>query len=282
MTKYVDLKGQSDALLARIESESQQQNDWKVAAELVAQFSLEVKSYLLPSLGRVASSLISVITGGARNQVRISNDFEIFVDNQPVSTLSGSAKVAVNLALRVGLGQVLTSSTFPVFLADEVDASFDSERSETTIECIQNLTNTMQQVILVSHKQISGADQYIRMPTGKRTCAMRNCLDCEVDISDRHGLAERCEACAAIRKRILGRESRLSNGEQRTQRNLGEKPQMESSEPGVRKRMVRSERRESPGENGTANGKQNTPEMAQKIRKSGGTSVADVNFAKVA
>ena len=160
---YIDLKGQADALLARIEEESQKQNDWKVASELVSQFSLDVKSYLLPSLSRVASSLISMITGGARNHVAISNDFEIFVDEQPVSTLSGSAKVAVNLALRVGLGQVLTSSTFPVFLADEVDASFDLERSESAVECIRNLTKTMRQVILVSHKQVLDADHYLTM-----------------------------------------------------------------------------------------------------------------------
>ena len=36
---------------------------------------------------------------------------------------------------------------------------------------------------------------------------MRNCLDCEVDISDMHGRTKRCEACAVIRKRILDRES---------------------------------------------------------------------------
>ena len=162
-TKYWDLKGQADALLARIEEESQKQADWKAASELVSKFSLDVKSYLLPSLSRVASSLISIITGGARNDVKISNEFEIFVDSQPVSTLSGSAKVAVNLALRVGLGQVLTSSTFAVFLADEVDASFDAERTESAIKCIQNLTKTMRQVIFVSHKQVLGADSYIRM-----------------------------------------------------------------------------------------------------------------------
>ena len=162
-TKYWDLKGQADALLARIEEESQKQDDWKTASSLVSQFSLEVKSYLLPSLSRVASSLMSVITGGARSYVKVSNDFEIFVDGQPVSTLSGSAKVAVNLALRVGLGQVLTSSTFPVFLADEVDASMDDTRASSTVQCIRNLTQTMRQVVIVSHKQVLDADQYIRM-----------------------------------------------------------------------------------------------------------------------
>ena len=160
---YQDLKGRADTLLERIEAESQAQSDWKAASELVSQFSLEVKSYLLPSLSRVASSLISVITGGVRNHVKVTDDFEIFVDNQPVSTLSGSAKVAVNLALRVGLGQVLTSSTFPVFLADEIDASMDDTRAESTIECIRNLTQTMRQVIIVSHKPVQDADHYIRM-----------------------------------------------------------------------------------------------------------------------
>ena len=163
LDNYEAQKVRADKVLKRIEEEAQKQADWKTASQVVSQFSLEVKSYLLPSLSHVASSLMHVITGGARSEVKIDKDFEIFVDKQPVNTLSGSAKVAINLALRVGLGQVLTSSTFPVFLADEIDASMDDTRAASTVECIRNLSKTMQQVVLVSHKPVVEADHYLRM-----------------------------------------------------------------------------------------------------------------------
>ena len=112
-----------------------------------------MKSHLLPSLNKVASTLISQMTNNQRKSIVIDDEFEILVDGQPVNTLSGSGKAVANLAVRIGLGSVLTNKIFSVFLADEIDASMDEQRAAYTAQCLQNLTSVIDQIILVSHQK---------------------------------------------------------------------------------------------------------------------------------
>lgn len=113
----------------------------------------KVKSYLLPSLNKVASILINQMTGGARYQVEVNDDFEITVDGSPINTLSGSGKAVANLAIRIGLGQILTNRVFSLFMADEVDGSMDADRADYVAKALQRLTGMVSQVILITHKR---------------------------------------------------------------------------------------------------------------------------------
>lgn len=112
-----------------------------------------VKLFLVPSLNRVASNLLSQMTNGQRNLINVNEEFEITVDNQSIDELSGSGKAVANLAIRIGLGTVLTNRVFSVLLADEVDAAMDESRAANTAECLKNLTQTFTQIILVSHQK---------------------------------------------------------------------------------------------------------------------------------
>lgn len=120
----------------------------------------KVKSYLIPSLSRVASNFLSEMTNSQRNTIDIDDNFEIIVDGQPVETLSGSGKAVANLAVRLALGTVLTNKVFSVLLVDEVDASMDDERAKYTAQCLRNLTKVFSQIVLVSHQKPE-ADHYI-------------------------------------------------------------------------------------------------------------------------
>lgn len=119
----------------------------------VKDLKARVKEHLVPSLNRVASYLISEMTGGVRSSVEIDEEWRISVDGQPVSTLSGSGKAVANLATRIALGQVLTNKVFPVFLGDEIDAAMDEERASSTMQCLGELKKNLDQIILVTHKQ---------------------------------------------------------------------------------------------------------------------------------
>ena len=99
---------------------------------------------------------------GKRSSITVDEDFNIQVDGQELSVLSGSGKAVANLAIRIGLGQVLTNKIFPVFMADEFDAAMDAERAEHTAECLANLSKEIGQVILISHKKPE-ADHYIEL-----------------------------------------------------------------------------------------------------------------------
>jgi len=135
-----------------------------MAAGVVAlkDLKVEIKKFLVPSLNKVASHLIFQMTGGKRSSISVDEDFNIQVDGQELSVLSGSGKAVANLAIRIGLGQVLTNKIFPVFMADEFDAAMDAERAEHTAECLANLSKEIGQVILISHKKPE-ADHHIEL-----------------------------------------------------------------------------------------------------------------------
>lgn len=122
-----------------------------------------VKGELAPSLGRAASSLIGMMTNGERRSVVVDEEFNITVDAQPLQTLSGSGKSVVNLALRLGLGQVLTSRVLPVFLGDELDADCDADRAGGIASTMQTLRSYLDQVIIITHKGDLEADNLIEL-----------------------------------------------------------------------------------------------------------------------
>lgn len=138
-------------------------DDYSNAKAAVAEAKTVIKSFLIPSLNKVASLLLNQMTGGARTSVIVDDEFNITVDGQQVQTLSGSGKAVANLALRIGLGQVLTNGVFSVFMADEFDESMDAKRALYTAECLQRLKETIKQVIVVTHKR-PVADHIFNLP----------------------------------------------------------------------------------------------------------------------
>src|SRR5262249_13203727 len=79
-----------------------------------------VKGHLVPALSRVASHLLAQMTGGQRSAIVVDQEFDVLVDGQRLDTLSGSGKALANLALRLGLGQVLTNNVLSLFIGDEI------------------------------------------------------------------------------------------------------------------------------------------------------------------
>lgn len=137
---------------------------YTAGARALAATRVAVKAELAPSLSLAASSLLASMTGGERRTVVVDEDFEVMVDGQPLRTLSGSGKSVVNLALRIGMGQVLTSRVLPIFLGDEIDAAMDNDRAGTTHQTMQILREHLTQIILITHKEME-ADQTILLGT---------------------------------------------------------------------------------------------------------------------
>jgi DNA repair exonuclease SbcCD ATPase subunit len=118
-------------------------------------FKYYINTYFLPSVGRAASAMLVTMTNGKRKKISITDKFEIDVDGRKVEALSGSTKAIVNIALRFALQFVLTKNTFSVFMADEVDGSFDDNRAKYLNECMIGMTEHLDQVIVISHKPIT-------------------------------------------------------------------------------------------------------------------------------
>lgn len=137
--------------------------EWKKVKEALILLRARIKGYLLPSLNTVASKLLSTMSAEWLKWVVVNEDFDIIVGGQKLKTLSGAGKTLTNLALRIGLGQVLTNSVFPVLILDEADAGVDLQKSVLIMEALQRLTGTIQQIIVISHKAGLPADHRLEL-----------------------------------------------------------------------------------------------------------------------
>lgn len=151
-----------DAAVVKLDAHRKVAAELNAAKDALKALRISVKAHIAPSLSRVASGLIEKMTGGKREFIHVDEEFNIAVDGQQLNTLSGSGKAVANVALRIGLGQVLTNRVFSVFLADEIDQGMDDERAEYTAQCLRNLTSSINQIVLVSHKK-PDADHIIQL-----------------------------------------------------------------------------------------------------------------------
>lgn len=153
-----------DEAQEKITAAKQKAADFTAGATAIAEARALVKTYLAPSLSRVASSLIQKMTNGVLSSVEIDEDMNISVDGQDIATLSGAGATVANLAVRIGLGRVLTSRVFPVFIGDEIDSDMDAERAEATAEAIGSLSDQLAQILVITHKDFGHADRVIIHP----------------------------------------------------------------------------------------------------------------------
>lgn len=148
--------------LSRLQELEAKAESWANVKKAIVELRARIKGYLLPSLNDVASRLISLMSNRWLNKVEITEDFEIFTDGKPLEVLSGAGQTLTNLAIRIGLGQVLTNSVFSSITLDEADASVDVEKAPMISAALRALTKTIKQIIVISHKQGLEADQYVK------------------------------------------------------------------------------------------------------------------------
>ena len=147
---------------SKIEELEFQESRYRKGAENLKDIKTKIKGYVLPSLQRVSSTLLSEMSDNLYSSVSIDPEFNILVEGREVNLFSGSEQAMINLALRLGLGQVLTHKAFSVFIGDEIDASMREERAQLTADCLKSISKHIKQVLLISHRDIE-ADNYINL-----------------------------------------------------------------------------------------------------------------------
>jgi exonuclease SbcC len=162
LSNYQVAKNFFDEKVALLRETQAKLDDYAKVRIALKDLRVKVKKYLVPSLNKVASHLLVQMTNGARQTITIDEDFDILVDGQPVATLSGSGKAIANLAIRIGLGQVLINKKFSVFMADEIDGDMDEVRAAATAGCLERLTKNIGQLLLISHKKPE-AQHYVEL-----------------------------------------------------------------------------------------------------------------------
>lgn len=162
LSQYEKLIRVYEENINKIEQAKTSAEQYDRARTALTNLKVKVKSHLVPSLNKVASILLRQMTNGARQTIQVDEDFNILVDGQELDTLSGSGKAVANLAIRIGLGQVLTNRVFSVFVGDELDAAMDNDRAGATAETLRGLSSKIAQLILITHKRPE-ADNYIEL-----------------------------------------------------------------------------------------------------------------------
>lgn len=146
----------------KVEELESKESRYRKGAEELKDVKTKIKGYVLPSLQKVSSHLLSEMSDGLYSSISIDPEFNILVEGREVNLFSGSEQAMINLALRLGLGQVLTHKAFSVFIGDEIDASMREERAQLTADCLKSISKHIEQVLLISHRDIE-ADNYINL-----------------------------------------------------------------------------------------------------------------------
>lgn len=135
---------------------------YKQASEKLKDIKVRLKQYILPSLAKLASRLLSEMSEGQYSSIEIDDNFNITLNGLEIVGYSGSEQAMANIAIRIALGQVLTHKSFDVFIGDEIDDSMRPERAQATADCLKKLSKHIGQIILISHRDIE-ADNYINL-----------------------------------------------------------------------------------------------------------------------
>lgn len=127
-------------------------------------YKQKIKSSILPSVNSVASSWIQRMSLGKHASVGLTDDMEIIVNGAPIEALSISGRALGHLSLRMALGQVLTNSVYPIFMADEVDASMRNDRAQAVLDnLVKMLDGSVKQIIMISHRELENVHNVIEV-----------------------------------------------------------------------------------------------------------------------
>lgn len=136
----------------------------KLAIDTLNTFKAKIKTTILPSVNAVASTWLYKMSEGKHFKITLTDDMEILVGDQPIEALSISGRALGHLSLRMALGQVLTNSVFPVFMADEIDASMRNNRAQAVLDSLTEMLNgSMKQIIMISHRELERIDNVIEV-----------------------------------------------------------------------------------------------------------------------
>jgi exonuclease SbcC len=146
---------------ARLESETR---EWGAVAGRVPGTGLleRFRDHLVgragPAISHEAGRLLSSFTGGRYTEVRLSEEYEVFVADggtlYALERFSGGEKDLVHLALRLAVSRLLAErgGTELRFLAlDEVFGSLDRGRRDLVVASLQQLGALYAQVLVISH-----------------------------------------------------------------------------------------------------------------------------------
>lgn len=120
------------------------------------QFWEKLNNQARPEISELASKFLVDLTDGRYSELELNDKYEICLhdDGEIKPVISGGEEDLVNLCVRVAISQIIaqrSGKTLSLLILDEIFGSLDENRRSNVVNLLRNLTNSFEQVILITH-----------------------------------------------------------------------------------------------------------------------------------
>lgn len=150
--QYKALKAKLEQVTSEIHESTLKLSAFKHLTTIVKDCKKFVLTEGFPAVEQLATELLSLMTNGERESLKIDSSYSILVDDADIKLREVSAQAIANIALRLGLLAAFRKDSLKVFIGDEIDGYLHSDRFEQLKICLAKLVGLGYQVIVVSHK----------------------------------------------------------------------------------------------------------------------------------
>ena len=138
-----------------------------------------------PELSEYASRFLEELTDGRYSTLELNEKYEVclFDDGEIKPVISGGEEDVANLCLRLAISQMIaqrSGRSLSLLILDEVFGSLDETRRNNVISLLNSLTNSFEQVILITHIEDikEGVDNVVKVEYDEELgCSIVSCND---------------------------------------------------------------------------------------------------------
>lgn len=129
-----------------------------IAKETIENISNELHQQFAPSINKDVSEIISIVSEGKYNEVKIDEDLNISIENPntkeiiPVDSLSGGTIDQLYFALRFSIISSMKGESLPLVL-DDCFIQYDDERLKNILEYLSEIAKDKQIILFTCHRR---------------------------------------------------------------------------------------------------------------------------------
>jgi len=120
------------------------------------QFWEKLNNQARPEISELAGKFLVDLTDGRYTELELNDKYELCLhdDGEIKPVISGGEEDIVNLCVRLAISQIIANrsgKTLSLLILDEIFGSLDENRRNNVVNLLRNLTNSFEQVILITH-----------------------------------------------------------------------------------------------------------------------------------
>ncbi|MCF6465811.1 ATP-binding protein [Clostridium sp. Cult2] len=157
--KYlIDIEEEIDRINNKIQYYENRIKSIEIAKSTIENISQEIHSQFAPEINKEVSKLISLISDGKYQQVRVSDDLNIAIENPTtkeivnIDSLSGGTIDQLYFALRFSIINSMKGDNLPLIL-DDCFIQYDDERLENILKFLGDMSHKKQILLFTCHNR---------------------------------------------------------------------------------------------------------------------------------